>query len=60
MIRLKEELECKINYSKESENNKIFSDLCSKREEATYQLDLKSRSLVEFRALKTKIDAAKE
>ena len=52
-------MQARLTIQKNLKTTKYFQT-CVPREEATYQLDLKSRSLVEFRALKTKIDAAKE
>ena len=62
MIRLRDELKCKqdLIIQEESETNEIFSDLCSKREKAIYQLDLKGRGLIALEEPKTKICAAKK
>ena len=45
IIGLRDELECKqdLIIQEEFETNEKFSDLCSKKEEAIYQLDLKIR-----------------
>ena len=62
MIRLRDELKYKqdLIIQEESETNEIFSDLCSKREKAIYQLDLKGRGLIALEEPKTKICAAKK
>ena len=62
MITLRDELECKqdLIIQEESETSEIFSDLCSKREESIYQLDLKVERIVTLGEPKTKIDAPKE
>ena len=50
VIKLKEELECRqdLIMQEEYETFKIFSDLHFKREEAIYQLDLKSEKLLKL------------
>ena len=57
VIKLKEELECKqdLIMQEEYETFKIFSDLHFKREEAIYQLDLKSEKLVKLGVSKQKL-----
>ena len=62
MITLRDELECKqdLIIQEESVTSEIFSDLCSKREESIYQLDLKIETIVTLGEPKTKIDAPKE
>ena len=59
MITLRE---CKqdLIIPEESVTSEIFSDLCSKREESIYQLDLKIETIVTLGEPKTKIDAPKE
>ena len=62
MTGLRDELECKQDsiIQNESETNEIFSDLCSKRDEVIYQLNIKGAKLVKLGEPKTKIDVVKE